>query len=70
MVALAWLAEHEDAVDMAIRFDNIALLVMDDSRAMVRHHLNALGGAIEQLQPRAAANIPTGADLQTLPEAA
>lgn len=67
---LAWFAEHEDAVDMAIRFDNIAMLVMGDSRAMIRHHLNALGGAIEQLQPRATAGIPIGADLQTLPEAA
>lgn len=70
MVALAWFAEHEGAVDMAVRFDNIALLVMGDNRAMIRHHLNALGGAIEQLQPQAAAGIPTGADLQTLPEAA
>lgn len=70
MVALAWFAEHEEAVDMAVRFDNIAMLVMGDSRAMMRHHLNALGGAVEELQPRAAASIPTGADLQTLPEAA
>lgn len=69
-VALAWFAEHEDAVDMPVRFDNIALLVMGDNRAMIRHHLNALGGAIEQLQSQAAAGIPTGADLQTLPEAA
>ena len=38
MVALAWFAEHEDAVDMAVRFDNIAMLVMGDSRAMIRHH--------------------------------
>lgn len=70
MIALAWFAEHEDAVDMAVRFDNIAMLVMGDSRAMIRHHLNALGGDIEQLQPRAATGFPTGADLQTLPEAA
>lgn len=70
MVALAWFAEHEEAVDMTIRFDNIAMLVMGDSRAMIRHHLNALGGAIEQLQPRAAAAIPAGADPQTLSEAA
>lgn len=60
MVALAWFAEHEDAVDMAVRFDNIAMLVMGDSRAMIRHYLNALGGAAEELQPRAAAGIPTG----------
>lgn len=70
MVALAWFAEHEDAVDMAVRFDNIAMLVMGGSRAMIRHHLNALGGDIEQLQPRVATGIPTGDDLQTLPEAA
>lgn len=70
MIALAWFAEHEEAVDRAIRFDNIALLVMGDSRAMIRHHLNALGGDIEPLQPRTAAAIPTGTDLQTLPEAA
>lgn len=70
MVALAWFAEHEDAVDRAVRFDNIAMLVMDDSRAMIRHHLNALGEGIEQVRPRPAADIPTGADLQTLPEAA
>ena len=55
---------------MAVRFDNIAMLVMGDSRAMIRHRLNALGESFEQLQPRSAANIPTGADLQTLPEAA
>ena len=70
MVALAWFAEHEEAVDMAVRFDNIALLVMGDSRAMIRHHLNVLGGAIESLQSRASTSNPTGADLQTLPEAA
>lgn len=70
MVALAWFAEHENAVDMAFRFDNIAMHVMGDSRAMIRRRLNALGGAIERLQPRAAASIPTRADLQTLPEAA
>ena len=70
MIALAWFAEHEDAMDMPVRFDNIAMLVMGDSRVMIRHHLNALGGDIEQLQPQAAAGILTGADLQTLPEAA
>lgn len=70
MIALAWFAEHEEAVDMAIRFDNIAMLVMGDSRAMIRHHLNALGGDIERLQPRAATGLPNGSDLQTLPEAA
>lgn len=41
MVAPAWFAEHEEAVDMAVRFDNIAMLVMGDSRAIIRHRLNA-----------------------------
>lgn len=69
-IALAWLAEHEDAVDVPVRFDNIAMLVMGGSRAMIRHHVNALGASVEALQPQTAAGIPTGADLQTLPEAA
>ena len=46
------------------------MLAMGDGRATIRHHPNALGEATEQLQPRAAAGIPTGADLQTLPAAA
>ena len=69
-IALAWLAEHEGAVDVPVRFDNIAMLVMDGSRAMIRHHVNALGASVEVSQPQTAAGISTGADLQTLPEAA
>lgn len=69
-IALAWLAEHEGAVDVPVRFDNIAMLVMGGSRAMIRHHVNALGASVEVSQPQTAAGIPTGADLQTLPEAA
>ena len=44
MIALAWFAEHEDAVDMPVRFDSIAMLVIGDSRAMIRHHINAFSG--------------------------
>ncbi len=69
-IAFAWLTEHEDVVDVAIRFDNIAMLLMGSDRAMIRHHVNALGGAVEQMQPQAAAGIPTGTDQQALPEAA
>lgn len=64
-VAIAWLSEHEDAVNEAVRFDNIALLVIGKDRAMIRHHINALGEAAVE-----APSIPTGADLQALPEAA
>ncbi|WP_304426211.1 YraN family protein [uncultured Adlercreutzia sp.] len=68
MVALAYLAEHSDVTERPIRFDNVALLVVEPDRAMVRHHINALGEAVAQPQPETA--MPTGADLQALPEAA
>lgn len=68
MVALAYLAEHSDVTERPIRFDNMALLVVGPDRAMVRHHINALGEAVAQPQPETA--MPTGADLQALPEAA
>lgn len=56
---------------MAIRFDNIAMLLMGSDRARwFAHHVNALGGAVEQMQPQAAAGISTGTDQQALPEAA
>ena len=68
MVALAYLAEHSDVTERPIRFDNVALLVVGPDRAMIRHHINALGEAVAQPQPETAR--PTGADLQALPEAA
>ena len=68
MVALAYLAEHSDVTERPIRFDNVALLVVGPDRAMIRHHINALGEAVAQPQPETA--MPTGADLQALPEAA
>lgn len=68
-IAIAWLAEHEDVVDMPVRFDNIALLIVGNDRAMVRHHINALGA--EAARPVSEApSIPNGSDLQALPEAA
>lgn len=68
-IAIAWLAEHEDAVNEAIRFDNIALVVIGKDRAMIRHHINAFGADTASLVPEVP-SIPTGADLQALPEAA
>lgn len=68
-IAIAWLAEHEDAVNEAVRFDNIALLVIGKDRAMIRHHVNALGTDEVALTPEVP-SIPTGTDLQALPEAA
>lgn len=68
-IAIAWLAEHEDAVNEAVRFDNIALLVIGKDRAMIRHHINSLGMDEASLIPEVP-SIPAGADLQVLPEAA
>ncbi len=42
-MAALWFAENEFA-DIPIRFDVISLLVIDDHRAYVRHHVNAFGG--------------------------
>lgn len=38
-----WLAEHDDAIDKAVRFDTIALNVLGENKAFLRHHINALG---------------------------
>lgn len=41
MIALAYLSEH-DMAEMAVRFDNIALMVVGDDRALLRHHIGCL----------------------------
>lgn len=41
MIALAYLSEH-DVTEMSVRFDNIALVVMDGDRALLRHHVGCL----------------------------
>lgn len=68
-IAIAWLAEHEDAANETVRFDNLALLVVDSERAFIRHHINALGADAASLVPEVP-SIPNGADIQALPEAA
>lgn len=40
--ALQYLAEHPEQADCQVRFDVIALTCISDSRAMIRHHINAL----------------------------
>lgn len=43
--AAKWLAEHAgDFVDGPVRFDVISMLVVGESRALLRHHINCLGG--------------------------
>ena len=53
-IAIAWLAEHDEAVDIPIRFDNIALLVLEGGRALIRHHLGVFNGEPAECQPDAA----------------
>ena len=43
-VALAYLAENE-CEDTAVRFDSIVVVVVGEDRALLRHHVNALGQA-------------------------
>ena len=44
IAAARWLAEHaEELADITVRFDLIALMAIDDKRALLRHHINALG---------------------------
>lgn len=41
-LAVAYLAEHSDTADYMIRFDYVNMLIIGDSRALIRHHRNAL----------------------------
>lgn len=42
-LALGWLADHEYEDCTPVRFDAVALLVVGEHRALLRHHRNALG---------------------------
>lgn len=42
-LAASYLAEHLDFEDVLARFDVVSLLVVGEGRALLRHHLNALG---------------------------
>lgn len=41
-LAAAYLAEHLDTGDCAVRFDAVSMLTLGDDRALLRHHQNAL----------------------------
>lgn len=43
-IALAYLAEC-DEVDLAVRFDVVAIVVMPPDRAVIRHHISAFAAA-------------------------
>ena len=42
-VMAKYLSEH-DYVDMSVRWDNMSILVVSDDKALLRYHVNALGG--------------------------
>lgn len=48
-VAAAYLAEHLDIPEGTVRYDTVSMLVLSDSRALIRHHLNALSEASNDL---------------------
>lgn len=41
-IAAAYLAEAAEDEDFSVRFDIVSLLVIGESRALLRHHINAL----------------------------
>lgn len=41
-LAAAYLTEHLDSGDCAVRFDAVSMLVLGEDRALLRHHRNAL----------------------------
>lgn len=41
-LAVAYLAEHTEEADFMVRFDYVNMLVIGESRALFRHHRNAL----------------------------
>lgn len=42
-IAAAYLAEHLDTPEGTVWFDIVAMLILGDSKALLRHHRNALG---------------------------
>lgn len=58
-LAAAYLAEHLDSEDIRIRFDAVSMFIVGESRALLRHHLNALGRSKRRAPPGASA--PGGA---------
>lgn len=47
MAAAAWLSENEPEGDVQVRFDVIDMIVVSESRALLRHHINALGNGVD-----------------------
>lgn len=41
-LAASYLTEHLDSGECTVRFDQVSMLILNDSRALLRHHRNAL----------------------------
>lgn len=41
-IAAAYLTEADEGADFAIRYDIVSILVLNDNKALLRHHRNAL----------------------------
>ncbi len=41
-MTLAYLATNPDGSDYTVRFDKLSILVIGESRALIRHHINAM----------------------------
>ena len=47
VAAAAWLAAHPNEADIQVRFDIIDMLVVSESKALLRHHINAFSCGVE-----------------------
>ena len=45
-LAAAYLTEHPDLVDCEVRADEASILILSDTRAVIRHYVNALGAVV------------------------
>lgn len=48
-VAAAYLAEHLDIPEGTVRHDTVSMLILSDDKALIRHHVNALSEASNDL---------------------
>lgn len=48
-VAAAYLAEHLDIPEGTVRHDTVNMLILSDDKALIRHHVNALSEASNDL---------------------
>ncbi len=47
LAAAGWLATNPGEADVQVRFDIIDMLVVSDSKALLRHHVNAFSCGVE-----------------------